>query len=89
MCRATASCCVEWPDRLPDTLPPNRFDYRFTLAPERGPDFREVRLTGYGACAARVERLHAGRRFLEQAGFGAAHARTAGGRCLHPLSMNG
>jgi tRNA threonylcarbamoyl adenosine modification protein YjeE len=63
---------VEWPERAHGMLPENRFDIDFTLSPKRGLDYRDVRVTGYGACAARVERLYAGRRFLEESGFGAA-----------------
>ena len=63
---------LEWPDRAEGFLPPNRMDIAFTLSPQEGPTFRNARVTGYGAMAARVERIDAIRRFLRQAGFGEA-----------------
>lgn len=63
---------VEWPDRAPDYLPPDRWELSLTLAPERGSDFRRLRITGHGNRAQRARRLVAVRRFLDEAGFGAA-----------------
>ncbi len=63
---------LEWPDRAAGFLPADRLDIAFTLAPNLGPDARNVRVTGYGAFAPRAERMHAVRRFLDQSGFGDA-----------------
>ncbi|MGZ3410617.1 MAG: tRNA (adenosine(37)-N6)-threonylcarbamoyltransferase complex ATPase subunit type 1 TsaE [Xanthobacteraceae bacterium] len=63
---------VEWPERAPELLPENRWDVSFRLDPQRGNDYREVRVTGYGTFAGRLERLVASRRFLEENGFGLA-----------------
>ena len=63
---------MEWPDRAAGFLPPNRLDVAFTLAPQLGPDHRNVRVTGYGAFAPRAERLAAIRRFLASSGYGEA-----------------
>ncbi|MGE3147449.1 MAG: tRNA (adenosine(37)-N6)-threonylcarbamoyltransferase complex ATPase subunit type 1 TsaE [Pseudorhodoplanes sp.] len=63
---------LEWPDRAAGFLPVDRIDIAFTLAPAEGLEVRKVCITGYGALAARVERLQAVERFLKQSGFGEA-----------------
>ena len=63
---------MEWPDRAAGFLPPDRLDIAFTLAPQLGPEYRNVRVTGHGAFAARVDRLAAIRRFLESSGYAEA-----------------
>jgi tRNA threonylcarbamoyl adenosine modification protein YjeE len=60
---------LEWPDRADGLLPPDRMDIAFTLSPAQGPTFRNIRMTGYGALAAKVERIDAIRSFLGRAGF--------------------
>jgi len=66
---------MEWPDRAEGRLAPDRFDLAFALAPEHGTNARTVRVTGYGAAAARVARLEQGDRFLADAGWGGADRR--------------
>jgi aminoglycoside/choline kinase family phosphotransferase len=66
---------VEWPDRAAGFLPADRLDITFTLAPQLGPDVRNVRVTGYGAFAPRAQRIATVRRFLDETGFGAAERR--------------
>ena len=66
---------LEWPDRAAGFLPPDRLDIAFTLAPQRGAEYRNVRVTGYGAFAPRAERISAVRRFLDATGFAAAERR--------------
>jgi tRNA threonylcarbamoyl adenosine modification protein YjeE len=63
---------LEWPDRAAGFLPPDRFDISFALAPELGDEGRTVRVTGYGAFAARAERIPLIRNFLEESGYAAA-----------------
>ncbi len=63
---------LEWPDRAAGFLPENRLDIAFTLAPRRGSEFRNARITGYGAFAPRAERIAAIRRFLDTTGFAEA-----------------
>jgi tRNA threonylcarbamoyl adenosine modification protein YjeE len=63
---------VEWPDRADGLLPPDRLDIAFTLSPQQGPTFRNVRITGHGTFAPRAQRIAALRRFLAEAGFGEA-----------------
>ena len=63
---------LEWPDRAAGFLPPDRLDIAFTLAPKLGPEHRNARITGYGAFAARLERMTVVRRFLDSTAFAAA-----------------
>ena len=63
---------MEWPDRAAGFLPPDRLDITFTLAPQLGPDVRNVRYVGYGNFAQRAERIAMVRSFLDEAGFGTA-----------------
>ena len=67
-----AMVLLEWPDRAAGFLPSDRLDIAFTLAPQLGPQHRNVRVTGYGAFASRADRLSAVRRFLEGSGYGQA-----------------
>jgi tRNA threonylcarbamoyl adenosine modification protein YjeE len=66
---------LEWPDRAAGFLPPDRLDIAFTLAPDRGIEHRNVRVTGYGRFAQRAERLATIRRFLDSTGFAEAERR--------------
>ena len=60
---------LEWPDRAAGFLPPDRLDITFTLAPQLDPQARNVRVVGYGAFSARVERMIQLNAFLEESGF--------------------
>jgi N-acetylmuramate 1-kinase len=66
---------IEWPDRAADILSADRLDIAFMLKPERGLNYRDARVTGYGTFAPRVERLITIRRFLDESGFGDAERR--------------
>jgi N-acetylmuramate 1-kinase len=63
---------LEWPDRAAGFLPPDRLDVAFTLAPQLGPEHRNVRVTGYGRFGPRAERLATIRRFLDSTGWALA-----------------
>jgi len=63
---------VEWPDRAAGLLPADRLDIELTLSPQHGETYRNARITGYGAMAARAERIAAIRRFLDGNGFAGA-----------------
>jgi N-acetylmuramate 1-kinase len=63
---------MEWPDRAAGLLPPDRLDITFTLAPQLGPEVRNVRYIGYGSFTQRAERIAMVRSFLDESGFGAA-----------------
>jgi len=84
---------LEWPDRAAGYLPADRIDVAFTLSPLEEPDFRNVRVTGYGALAARVERIDVIRRFLARAGFAEAARRRIEGdastRSYERLTLQG
>jgi aminoglycoside/choline kinase family phosphotransferase len=60
---------LEWPDRAGASLPADRLDITFTLAPQLGSQGRNARVTGFGSFAARVDRLAALRRFLARSGY--------------------
>jgi N-acetylmuramate 1-kinase len=60
---------LEWPDRAAGLLPPSRLDIAFTLTPQLDVDVRNVRVTGYGTFARRVERIAQVRSFLEESGY--------------------
>jgi tRNA threonylcarbamoyl adenosine modification protein YjeE len=66
---------LEWPDRAGSFLPNDRLDIAFTLAPQLGGEYRNVRVTGYGSVAPRAERIGAIRTFLDEAGFHEAERR--------------
>src|SRR5262245_13503542 len=48
---------VEWPERAPGALPADRWDVAFELDLSKGPDSRNVRITGLGTYGARVPRI--------------------------------
>jgi len=66
---------VEWPDRAAGLLPPDRLDITFRLTPQLGAEVRDARVVGYGAFAARAERIPQLRAFLDESGFGEARRR--------------
>jgi tRNA threonylcarbamoyl adenosine modification protein YjeE len=70
-----AAVVLEWPERIADSLPKDRLDIAFTLKPERGLNYRDARITGYGAFAPRAARMMAIRRFLDESGFADADRR--------------
>jgi len=84
---------LEWPDRAGGLLAADRLDIAFMLAPQRGLEHRDVRINGYGALAARAERLATVRSFLDQAGYGEAERRRLKGdastRSYDRLSLGG
>src|SRR5216684_823374 len=61
---------IEWPERAPQALPPDRIDIALSHRPALGSTARAAEITGYGMAAATVERLKALREFLEGAGHG-------------------
>jgi N-acetylmuramate 1-kinase len=67
-----AVALIEWPERAPGALPPDRIDVAFHHRPALGSTARSVEITGYGKAAAQVERLKALRQFLDDAGFSEA-----------------
>ncbi|GLR91192.1 tRNA (adenosine(37)-N6)-threonylcarbamoyltransferase complex ATPase subunit type 1 TsaE [Bradyrhizobium iriomotense] len=60
---------IEWPERAPSALPPDRIDIALTHRPALGSTARAADITGYGKAAAQVARLKALREFLETSGY--------------------
>ncbi len=84
---------LEWPDRAAGLLPPDRLDIAFKLAPQAGPEARNIRYVGYGAFAPRAERIAQIRTFLDESGVGAAERQRMQGdastRIFERLALNG
>ena len=60
---------LEWPERAAEALPSDRIDIQLSLQSALGPNSRFCVVTGYGAAAAKVERLDKLRQFLGAAGY--------------------
>jgi hypothetical protein len=67
-----AIALIEWPERAPGALPPDRIDVAFHHRPALGSTARSAEITGYGKAAAQVERLKGLRQFLDDAGLSEA-----------------
>jgi len=84
---------MEWPDRANGRLPADRINIALTLSPERGLDYRDATVTGYGAHAKRVERIAALRDFLDRTGYADADRRRMQGdastRVYEQIFLNG
>ena len=84
---------LEWPDRAAAQMPLDRLDIAFTLAPARGIEYRDVRVTGHGRFAPRAARMGAIRRFLDEAGWSDADRRPLTGdastRAYERLMLHG
>jgi tRNA threonylcarbamoyl adenosine modification protein YjeE len=63
---------IEWPERAPAALPPDRIDIALNHRPALGSTARAAEITGHGKAAAQVARLKALRQFLADAGFSEA-----------------
>src|SRR5215831_6826996 len=63
---------LEWPDRAPGFVPPNRLDVELILTPKLKLEFRRASVTGYGTFAPRVDRLAAARQFIAESGYSEA-----------------
>jgi len=89
----TAVLLLEWPDRAAGFLPADRFDVSLMLSPQQGTTFRQARVTGYGSCAQRVDRIAAIRQFLQKTNFVGAERRRIQGdastRLYERLTLNG
>ena len=60
---------IEWPERAPGALPPDRIDIALSHRSALGSTARAAEITGYGKAAAQVDRLKALRQFLAGAGY--------------------
>ena len=70
---------IEWPERAPMLLPPDRIDIALSHRPAQGLNARAADITGHGKAAAIVARLAALRLFLDGARYlNAGRERMAG-----------
>ena len=76
---------IEWPERAPSALPPDRIEIALSHRPALGSTARAAEITGHGKAAAQVARLEALRQFLSGAGFIDAKRQRMAGRCLDAL----
>ena len=60
---------IEWPERAPSALPPDRIEIALSHRPALGSTARAAEITGHGKAAAQVARLEALRQFLMGTGF--------------------
>jgi tRNA threonylcarbamoyl adenosine modification protein YjeE len=60
---------IEWPERAPSALPPDRIDIALNHRPALGSSARAAEITGYGKAATQVARLKALLHFLHAAGY--------------------
>lgn len=63
---------IEWPERAPSVLPPDRIDIALTHRPSLGTNPRAAEVQGFGAGVQKVARLIALRQFLNMSGNSAA-----------------
>src|SRR5271166_2853273 len=64
-----AIAIVEWPERIPDVLPPDRLEVTIMFDFERGPDFRFLEMRGFGAMGKRLARALGVGALLKRAGW--------------------
>src|SRR5580698_5267331 len=60
---------IEWPERAPGAMPPDRIDIALSHRPALGSTARAAEITGHGKAAAQVARLEVLRQFLDGAGL--------------------
>jgi tRNA threonylcarbamoyl adenosine modification protein YjeE len=60
---------IEWPERAPGALPPDRIDIALSHRPALGSTARAAEITGFGKAAVQVARLKTLRQFLDGAGY--------------------
>lgn len=70
---AGGAVLIEWPERAAGLLPADRLEIEFTEADSGAR--RELTFTGHGSWALRLDRLAAGRDFIERSGWQAATVR--------------
>lgn len=63
---------VEWAERAPDALPPDRLELRLSFTDDENRNARRLTISGYGAFAARLNEFKALRELLRRAGWSGA-----------------
>ncbi len=66
---ADAIAIVEWPERVPAALPPDRLEVNIRFGPASGPDARVLELRGFGAMGKRLARALGVGALLKRAGW--------------------
>ncbi|MDX7953566.1 tRNA (adenosine(37)-N6)-threonylcarbamoyltransferase complex ATPase subunit type 1 TsaE [Lichenihabitans sp. Uapishka_5] len=66
---------VEWPERIADRLPADRYEITFGLVPALGPGARTIAVAAHGTAAPRLEQARRIETLLERAGFSGARRR--------------
>jgi N-acetylmuramate 1-kinase len=69
---ADAIAIVEWPEKVAEALPADRLEVEIRFDSSRGPDFRLLRLRGFGAIAPRLALALGVARLVERAGWSEA-----------------
>ena len=69
---ADAIAIVEWPEKVAEALPADRLEVEIRFDSSRGPDFRLLRLRGFGAIAPRLALALGVARLIERAGWSEA-----------------
>src|SRR4029077_2396145 len=64
-----AIAIVEWADRFPNVLPPNRLEVAIRFDAERGMDFRRIEMRGFGTVGRRLSRALGVGALLARAGW--------------------
>jgi N-acetylmuramate 1-kinase len=64
-----AIAIVEWPEKVPQALPANRLEIEIRFDASRGPEFRLLRLRGFGEVNRRLALALGVARLLERAGW--------------------
>ena len=69
---ADAVAIVEWAERIPEALPPNRLEVAMRFDPARGPEYRVLEFRGFGSTAGRLARALGVGALLKRAGWSEA-----------------
>lgn len=69
---AGAAVLVEWPEKAGPLLQTERLEVHLELAPDLGPEFRRIKMSGIGQWAERLSRLRNEHALLEASGYGGA-----------------
>ena len=64
-----AIAIVEWPEKVAEALPADRLEVDIRFDPNRGPEFRSLKLRGFGAIASRLALALGVARIIERAGW--------------------
>jgi N-acetylmuramate 1-kinase len=67
-----AVAIVEWPERIPEALPPDRLEVTIRYDRSRGPDFRALEISGRGRMIRRLARALSVETLLQAAGWSEA-----------------